>query len=565
MILRQDLELILNFSSFADMRLILFISLLFFSIQLAGQGLPPTGDLESPYQAIYQHLYYLQADSYDPAKAAEALTTIGDSATMVELAIQLKQVLDGNGYFIYLEKIPRDPAWRDTLTRSSTYTPFPGENPTIFVSEQDSVWRYSAETVKAIPEMHQRLFPFGTDRLVNWFGQRSESSFLGIYAWQWIGLLLLPVFLFLLYWLIYILIFPILRSLANRYQVDDLTDQRSLRHADRYLTLWILVWVSILVIPILQLPVRVNEWVLHGLRITAWIFVMMLGLRILDLIFVYLRKAAEKTESKTDDQLVPILRKTSQIALVFLILIPILRLLEVNLTALIAGLSIGGIALALAAQDTVKNLISSALIFFDKPYQIGDYIVAGGVEGTVVEIGFRSTRMMTIDSSIITIPNSNMINDQVVNLGLRQYRLVHFMIGVVYSTPADQIKRFIESLREMANAHPDTRKDLIYIYLHELNNSSIDIRFRVPVVVPDFKTELIVREELVMGIIELAHEAGISFAFPSQSLYVESFPGQIANPAAPVPDPASWTDKERVWLASLQERWTVSRPESPEE
>ncbi len=547
------------------MRSILFISLLFCSIQLVSQGLPPTGALESPYQAIYQHLYYLQAESYDPSKAAEALTTIGDTATMVELAIQLKQVLDGNGYFMYLEKIPRDPAWRDTLTRSSTYTPFPGENPLIFVAEQDSIWQYSAETVKAIPDMHRRLFPLGTDRLVNWFGQRSETSFLGIYSWQWIGLLLLPVFLFILYWLIYFLIFPIIRSLAHRYQVDDLTDQRSLRHADRYLTLWLLVKVSILAIPILQLPVRFNEWVLHGLRITSWIFVMMLGLRILDLIFVYLRKAAEKTESKTDDQLIPILRKTAQIALVFLILIPILRLLEVNLTALIAGLSIGGIALALAAQDTVKNLISSAMIFFDKPFQIGDYILAAGVEGTEVEIGFRSTRMMTIDSSIITVPNSNMINDQVVNLGLRQYRLIHFMIGVVYSTSAAQIKRFIDSLREMAHAHPDTRKDLIFIYLHELNNSSIDIRFRVPVVVPDFKNELIVREELVMGIIELAHEAGISFAFPSQSLYVESFPGQIPNPGAPVSDLASWTDKERAWLASLQERWTVNRPESPEE
>ena len=547
------------------MRSILIFIFLVSSVSLGGQGLPPTENLESPYQAIYQHLYYLQNDTYDPARSSVALTPVGDSATMAQLAIQLKQILDGNGYFISLEKIPRDPHWRDTLTRSATYTPFPEENALIFVVGQDSLWRYSAETVRAIPGMHSRLFPFGTAHLVNWFGERTESTLLGIYTWQWVGLLLLPVLLFLLYWLIYFLFFPIIRSLAHRYQVDDLTEQRSLQHADRYLTLWLLVNVAVLLIPILQLPVRFNEWALHGLRITGWIFVMMLGLRILDLIFVYLRKAAEKTESKTDDQLVPILRKTAQIGLVIVILIPILRLLEVNLTALIAGLSIGGIALALAAQDTVKNLISSALIFFDKPYQIGDYIVAGGVEGTVVEIGFRSTRMMTIDSSIIAVPNSNMINDQVVNLGLRQYRLVHFMIGVVYSTPAEQIRRFIDALREMAHAHPDTRKDLIFIYLHELNNSSIDIRFRVPVVVPDYEQELIVREELVMGIIELAHEAGISFAFPSQSLYVERFPGQIPNPEAFVPDPDAWTDKERSWLASLQERWTVSRPESPKE
>ncbi len=544
------------------------ISLLFFVcawLPSFGQGLPPTGDLESPYQAIYQHLYYLQPETSDPAKASEALAQVGDSATMVRLAIQLKQVLDGNGYFVYLEKLPRDPQYRDTLTRSATYSPFPEENPLIFVSEENGIWRYSEETVKAIPDMHRHLYPFGVDRLVNWFGQNAEHSFLGLFTWQWIGLLLLPVILFLLYWLIYFFLFPIMRSLAHRFDVDDITDQTSLRHADRYLTLWILVKVAILAIPLLQLPVRVNEWMLHGLRITSWIFVLLLGLRILDLVFVYVRKAAEKTDTKTDDQLVPILRKTFQIILVFLILVPILRLLEVNLTALIAGLSIGGIAVALAAQDTVKNLISSALIFFDKPFQIGDYILAGGVEGTVVEIGFRSTRMMTIDSSIISIPNSNMINDNIVNLGLRQYRLVHFMIGVVYSTPADQIQRFIDSLRDMAQSHPDTRKDLIFIYLHELNNSSIDIRFRVPVVVPDFKNELIVREELVMGIIRLAHEAGISFAFPSQSLYVESFPGQDPNPGAPVPDPQDWQEIERSWLVKLQDRWTTSRDARPKE
>lgn len=538
--------------------------ILFSSGFLIGQSLPPTGNLESPYEAVYQHLYYLQPDHNDPAMASKSLASVADSMEMTRLAIQLKQILDGSGLFVYLDKIPREPDYRDTLTRSQTYTLFPTEEPSIFLSKRNGQWQYSPETVKLIPEIHQRIYPFGTDRLVNLFGQGAQRSFLGIQLWQWIGLALLPLALFLLYWLIYFLFFPIIRSLANRFQVNDLSEQRSLQHTDRYLTIWILIQVAVLAIPTLQLPARFNEWVLHGLRITSWIVIMLLGLRLLDLLFVYLRKAAEKTETKTDDQLIPILRKSFQVILVFLILIPILRLLEVNLTALIAGLSIGGIALALAAQDTVKNLISSALIFFDRPFQIGDYILAGGVEGTVVEIGFRSTRMMTIDSSIITVPNSNMINDQIVNLGLRQYRLVHFMIGVIYSTPADQIQRFIDALRDMAHQHPDTRKDLIFIYLHELNNSSIDIRFRVPVVVPDFKSELIVREELIMGIIRLAAEVGVSFAFPSQSLYVESFPGKLANPAAPAPDPAEWTNTERSFLQELSRQWTVSREQDPE-
>lgn len=522
---------------------------------------PPTGQLESPYEAVYQHLYYLQSATYRPDLAAEALMPLGDSLTRVKRAIQLKQILDGRGYFVRLERIPHEQEWRDTLTGESRYVLYPLELPEVSVVLVNGRWMYGRSTWEAIPRLHKQVYPLGTDRLLNMFSGRGGKVFLGLFLWQWVGIAGLLLGLYGMYWLIYFMLIPLSRRLLNRLDLYLPEQRQALRNMDRHISLWLVAQLGIIGIPVLTLPAWVNEWLIHGIRIASWVFVLLMGLRLIDLLFTYLERVAAKSDSRTDSQILPILKRGVQVVLGILVLIPILRLLEVNITALIAGLSIGGLALALAAQDTVKNLISTVLIFFDHPYKLGDYIKAAGVEGTVVEIGFRSTRMMTIDSSIITIPNSNMINDQVVNLGVRQFRLIHFFIGVVYSTPADSMDAFIKGMRELAHAHPNTIKENILIYLHELNNSSIDIRFRVPIIVPDLRTDYTVREELVFGIIRLAKDLGVSFAFPSQSIYVETFPGKEQDPASGLPD--NWQDVSKGRIEKLIQLWSESRSESP--
>lgn len=526
----------------------------------------PTGKLSDPRDAVLQHLYWLQAENYNPGKAALAMPDHTDTDIRRSRAVMLKQILDGKGLFIRLERIPVQPEYRDSLTQSYRYVPFPYDLPEVYLERQGDRWQYSLRTFTIIPELHRKTYPFGTEILAKAFGRYAHRAFLGVPFWKWGGLLVLPLLLLAAYWVLYVIMLPLMRATMRQFGEYDSDDLRSLKHFDRYISMWILAKISAMFIPLLQLPPRMNAILLHGLNIAAWCIVLLIGLRFVDLLFGHLKRKAMAKEPPRDIQFIPVVKKIAQLILWIAVLIPILRLLEVNLTALIAGLSIGGLALALAAQDTVKNLISTVLIFFDHPYRLGDFIKAAGIEGTVVEIGFRSTRLMTIDSSIITIPNSVMINDQVVNLGARVFRLVHFMIAIVYSTPTDKIAVFVDQLRAMAADHPDTVKDKIMIFLSDLNSSSIDIRFRVPIEVNDIVKEYEVREELVTAVIHIARQMDVSFAYPSQSLYVEQFTAEFKKEISD-DIPTTFTSMDEL-RSRLREGWVNKRtilPAPPEQ
>ena len=147
--------------------------------------------------------------------------------------------------------------------------------------------------------------------------------------------------------------------------------------------------------------------------------------------------------------------------------------------------------------------------------------MAGGMEGTVVEVGFRSTRLMTIDTSIISIPNGQMANMSLTNLGLRDARLFNIMIGVTYDTPPERLEQFIAGLRELILENEKIRHDMYYVHLRELADSSLNIMFRCYITVPTFAEEAVVKEELLFQIIRLAEKLGVNFAFPSTSVYLE--------------------------------------------
>ena len=200
----------------------------------------------------------------------------------------------------------------------------------------------------------------------------------------------------------------------------------------------------------------------------------------------------------------------------------ILDLLNVNVTALIAGISIGGLALALAAKDTVQNLFGSAMIFIDRPFQVGDYILAGGHEGTVVEVGFRSTRIMQIDTSIVSIPNGAVADMPLTNLGVRLSRLFNITIGVTYETPPDLIQEYIARLKQLILDHPKTNDDPFYVNLSGLADSSISIMFRCQVQVESYAEDVVVKEELLFSIIRLAEEMGVEFAYPTTTVHMAS-------------------------------------------
>src|SRR5690606_24921192 len=131
---------------------------------------------------------------------------------------------------------------------------------------------------------------------------------------------------------------------------------------------------------------------------------------------------AESTDSKLDDQLVPLLRKAMKIFVVLVGALFLLQNLDVNVASLVAGLGIGGVAVALAAKDTIANFFGSLMIFIDRPFQIGDWVKIGETEGIVEVVGFRSTRVRTFYNSLVTVPNAHFTEAAIDNLGMREYR-----------------------------------------------------------------------------------------------------------------------------------------------
>ncbi len=528
------------------------------AVQAQEAGAGPEVTLRTPYNTVYSHLYYLQSDSYQPELAARTLYGVPDSAQAIRLAIMLKQIYDGLGLYVPVQEVPRDPDFTDTSGRAR-YVLFPFELPEVYVEKIDGRWYYSAATVKAIPRLHKDVFPFGADLFVKLMPRWGQKSVLGLALWQYVGLGLLIFLTWLLHLVLRQALRPLLRMLARMLSRIAETDPRLILRLSTVLSAFVLLLLFRAALPALLLPIEVSRVAMMTLRIAITLTGLLLALRGWDLVVFYLRRASEKTESRLDDQLIPIAHKGVQVLIVLLGLVQVLRVLNVDVTALIAGVSIGGLAIALAAQDTVKNLIGSLMILIDRPFQVGDYVVAEGFEGTILEIGFRSTRIMQIDSSIVAIPNGNLVNASVRNLGVRTYRLLHIKLGVTYDTPPDLLEKFVEGLRRTLHAHPLTRKDGHYVHFVEFADFSLNILVRAPLAVDSYAEELRVKEELLMAFLRLANELGVQYAFPTQTILVEQFPGAGSLSPDYTTDPELLEARMQQFLEAYRKRYEAAQ------
>ena len=482
----------------------------------------PEPTLANPYNTMVVHLYYLQTDSYDPDTAALTIAPEEglDSAERVEIAVKIKQIFDGKGLYVRLNTIPQNPDFRDSVNQEHYFTPFPADVPEIYLEKIGDQWFYSRETVLLVPKLHNRVYPLGSDFLVKILPHKANAKFLGLFIWQHVGMLVITLIVVLAFIIVRRIFRWIIHLIARKRPNWSFLNDKHRRRLARFASIGMSLWVAKMMLPAVGLPVRANEIVNKSLDIIIALMVMSLALVLIGIFKHRLRPVTEETESKMDEQLLPIVERMAQGVVLVITIFFILDKLNVNVTALIAGISIGGLALALAAQDTVKNLIGSALIFLDKPFQIGDYVLAGGHEGTVVEVGFRSTRLMQIDTSIIAIPNGSISNMPLTNLGVRESRLLNMMIGVLYETPPDLIEEFISRLRKLVLEHPNTKDDPSYVHLREFADSSINIMFRCYLTVNTFAEELAIKEDILFKILRIAEEVGVEFAYPTTMVHL---------------------------------------------
>ena len=225
-----------------------------------------------------------------------------------------------------------------------------------------------------------------------------------------------------------------------------------------------------------------------------------------------------------DDQLIPVAIRISKLFAALVGLIFVLQNIGVNVSALIASLGVGGIAVALAAKDTLANVFGSVTIFTDRPFQVGDAISINGNVGSVEEVGLRSTRIRTGANSLLTVPNAAVVNATIDNLGAREFRRVRATLGLTYGTPTETIEAFMKGVEKILESTEEVRKDNYVVHFVEFGPSSLDILVQYHLQVDGWSHELQVRTAINLEIIRLTEQLGVDFAFPSQSLYVETLP-----------------------------------------
>lgn len=258
------------------------------------------------------------------------------------------------------------------------------------------------------------------------------------------------------------------------------------------------------------------------LKLILSYYLIKLAYQLVDVFASFLADKASHTEFPLDDQLVPMIRKSLRIFTIAFGVLVSVQNLGVNVMSVLAGLGLGGLAFALAAKDACANLFGSVMILMDKPFRVGDWITTGGVDGTVEEIGFRSTKVRTFHSSLVSIPNSKLANQNIDNMGRRKFRRIRAMLGLTYDATPEQMEAFLEGTKNIVKANKSTVKDNFHVVFHSYGDSSLNVLLYCFLDVKDWAEEMVERQNIYLEILRLAKSLGVSFAFPSQSLYVHN-------------------------------------------
>ena len=298
----------------------------------------------------------------------------------------------------------------------------------------------------------------------------------------------------------------------------------ALKKLTRPIVLLLLIWIVKTVLPALTLHLDVKTILFLALNIMVTVFWIFVILKLVRVVMSIYANFAESTHGKLDDQLVPILNNFLTGIVIVGGFLKLLTLFGIEPLTVIAGASIGGIAVALASQDTVKNLIGTIMIFIDKPFHIGDWIEAGEVVGTVETVGFRSTTVRAADTSVYQIPNSALSEMVVNNKGLRAFRRYQTNLGLRYDTPPELIDAFVIGLRKIIEQHPATRDDAFNVEFSGFGDSALLIMVNVYFTALDWGKEQASKHDLHIAILNLAKELGVDFAFPSTTVLIEQFP-----------------------------------------
>lgn len=482
-------------------------------------------DLSSPYATVK---FFMDNIDVDPAVASRVISNrdISHLDKRIEIITKLNRFLDGKGVLIDLDKVPEDPDFTDSLKINNHTFGITYRFADLYLEREGKNWYLSKESAEKVPELYETAFPFGSDRLLKFLPTEGRIEILGLFIWQYLAILILVALTYLIFRFLNWFISFVVTKILFRFGYKEIA-QTYVAPVVRPIGLMIAFVIAETALPFLQLPIKISAMAAVTMEILIPFFAAIALYYSVNILGLYLEKIAKKTDNTFDDQLVPLIRKIFKTFIVIIGVLVVLSRMGSDVKLLLGTLSVGGLALALAAQDTIKNFFGSLMIFLDKPFQAGHWIVTkDGIDGTVEQVGFRSTRIRTFANSVITVPNGRLSDASIDNFGLRAYRRFKTNISVTYDTPPHVLELFIEGLREIVKQHPHTRKDMFNIYMNDMGSHSLNILFYIFFITPLWADELKYRHEIIISIMKLAENLGVNFAFPTQTLHMENFPGK---------------------------------------
>lgn len=229
-----------------------------------------------------------------------------------------------------------------------------------------------------------------------------------------------------------------------------------------------------------------------------------------------------KLDLRTGDTVVRFLERIYKAIVLLFSCVLVITELGYNVNSLIAGLGLGGLTFALAAQDSASNFFGGLVIILERPFEIGDWISTATLEGSVEDITFRSTKIRTLANALTVVPNSKLCGEPITNWTRMKMRLAKFSIGLTYDTPKATVEAVTKRIRTMLEEHPGVHADTVQVRLDEFAANSIDIAVQFYTKTTQIAEFREVKENINLKIMDIMSDEGASFAFPSRSIYLES-------------------------------------------
>ncbi len=477
-------------------------------------------DLSTPRRAAESLIRHALPDSsaFDLAKAVECLDTSSLPGTPAEqsargrlLAQMFAQALERLDVSIAVEGLP------DTAQTEQALVPLNQSLPGVYLTHTTKGWQVAASSLKSIERLHRRAFGRFAPTLIRHMPHWLTAAPFGIALWQVLGVILAVAAGLLLRRAVLRLIGTRVRRLSTDSTAPAIGD--AVDSAARPLGLLAASLTVRFALPELQFG-PMTSYALTLLTAVSTFAVVWLAYRQIDVLGRWLETLTYKTESRLDDQLVPLTRKALKVLAVVLGVIFLLHNLGVQVTSLIAGLGIGGLAVALAAQETLSNFFASLVILADRPFQLGDLVSVGEVTGTVEQVGLRSTRIRTADRSLVTVPNSKLASTNIRNLGARYERQLVTRLSLTYDTSPAQLDACVLEVQRILSSHPRVKPDEQVIRLDAMTASALEVLVEFYVDAANREEELRTRHEVLRDFLTLPQRAGIRFAYPTQTIHI---------------------------------------------